>query len=428
MRGLLEQLERRQLLSSSLSGGVLYVYGTPSADTIGLRIVGSKIRVSQTGAADKDFTSSLATRIRVYSYAGNDTVTIASSISKPAVIYGGTGNDTVKSGGGKDSIYGGDGEDSLAGGANNDFVRGDADDDVLLGEAGNDTLDGDTGNDTLNGGSGNDTASYETRAVSITAWINVTAAGSLVGGGGRAGESDTYSDVETLVGGSAADTLSILGGATSSSKVSAKRLQLDGHSGNDTLISGANATSYYPLATLMGGTGIDNLIEKSRNHNKAIGDTGNDLYEIFAPGSYPSWFDGGSGTDRVDGHSVSVAGNSITMQSNLEEVVNFAGIRRVTGNSLNNLIDVNGPGMTISGGSGNDTIYGSDLADSIYGGTGNDSLIGGKGADMLSGGTGNDVLVANDSQKDTLYGGTGTDRARRDLIDLIPSTDIELFS
>lgn len=45
------------------------------------------------------------------------------------------------------------------------------------------------------------------------------------------------------------------------------------------------------------------------------------------------------------------------------------------------------------------------------------------GADYLDGGTGNDTLSARDSVRDSVFGGTGTDEARRDSIDGIGSVE-----
>ncbi|NEO36602.1 MAG: matrixin family metalloprotease [Moorea sp. SIOASIH] len=68
-------------------------------------------------------------------------------------------------------------------------------------------------------------------------------------------------------------------------------------------------------------------------------------------------------------------------------------------------------GVTIEngiGGSGNDTIYGNNVANVLQGGSGNDSLSGGSGNDFLSGGSGNDSLSGG-TGSDRLYGGTGND-------------------
>ncbi|UJA00814.1 beta strand repeat-containing protein [Acinetobacter johnsonii] len=58
-------------------------------------------------------------------------------------------------------LYGYAGNDTLTGGAGNDLLRGGDGNDTLIGGAGNDLLIGGSGNDTLTGGTGNDTALYE---------------------------------------------------------------------------------------------------------------------------------------------------------------------------------------------------------------------------------------------------------------------------
>ncbi|RGD90453.1 type I secretion C-terminal target domain-containing protein [Acinetobacter sp. SWAC57] len=58
-------------------------------------------------------------------------------------------------------LYGYAGNDTLTGGAGNDLLRGGDGNDTLIGGAGNDLLIGGSGNDRLTGGTGNDTALYE---------------------------------------------------------------------------------------------------------------------------------------------------------------------------------------------------------------------------------------------------------------------------
>lgn len=80
--------------------------------------------------------------------------------------------------------------------------------------------------------------------------------------------------------------------------------------------------------------------------------------------------------------------------------------------------DQSGPSADlITGGNGNDQLYGGARADTLrgdngndqlYGGTGADSLHGGNGNDMLDGGADNDILAGGNGQ-DTLIGGSGAD-------------------
>jgi len=69
---------------------------------------------------------------------------------------------------------------------------------------------------------------------------------------------------------------------------------------------------------------------------------------------------------------------------------------------------------TITGGSGNDTLFGSTRVDSIVGGVGNDVINGGAGADVLDGGAGNDTFNVTTvthftTGVETVIGGAGND-------------------
>jgi len=64
----------------------------------------------------------------------------------------------------------------------------------------------------------------------------------------------------------------------------------------------------------------------------------------------------------------------------------------------------------INGGSGNDTIYGSDLDDTIDGGAGNDLIYGMSGSDRIFGRAGNDSIHGG-QWPDHISGGAGKDTA-----------------
>ena len=64
---------------------------------------------------------------------------------------------------------------------------------------------------------------------------------------------------------------------------------------------------------------------------------------------------------------------------------------------------------TISGGPGNDTIFGGALNDILIGGPGDDLIFGDRGNDLIFGGTGNDTLFGENG-RDNLIGQDGDDR------------------
>lgn len=124
------------------------------------QVKGDKTRVRCTTRANPS-------RVRVYTYDRNDSITNKTSLS--ATLSGGTGMDAIvggpradliNGGTGNDKIWGNGGNDTLYGDIGNDVVRGGAGDDTIMDAAGrksgNDRLVGDDGNDTVWGFAGND--------------------------------------------------------------------------------------------------------------------------------------------------------------------------------------------------------------------------------------------------------------------------------
>jgi N-acetylglucosamine-6-sulfatase len=162
-----------------------------------------------------------------------------------------------------ETISGTSADDVICAGGGNDTVKGLGGNDALRGEAGNDQLLGGVGNDTLDGGFGTDTASY---SASLTA-VNASLATESATGEG----SDTFLDVEDLLGSSKADTL--IGSDTNNT--------INGGVGPDTEQGGMGND------TVIGGYGADILKGEDGNDtvNSQDGVSGNDsLY-------------GGAGTD-----------------------------------------------------------------------------------------------------------------------------------
>ncbi len=134
-------------------------------------------------------------------------------------IAGAEGNETLSGGAGGDRVSGQGGDDVLDGGSGNDCLDGGAGDDALQGGTGNDVLVDGAGRDTVSGGAGNDiiraeadgdddvfdsgegcdTLDYSSSEEGITVdFAEGTARGCDIG-------NDTFSGIETVVGGSGAD-------------------------------------------------------------------------------------------------------------------------------------------------------------------------------------------------------------------------------
>src|SRR4051812_29559421 len=96
-----ELLERRQLLASVLSGGVLTITGTIARDNIDVFLSGESIAVIPPGRRVPDlFPRAQINQIVIDAVGGNDIVKVSDAITVPANINGGSGNDSIKGGGG----------------------------------------------------------------------------------------------------------------------------------------------------------------------------------------------------------------------------------------------------------------------------------------------------------------------------------------
>lgn len=150
------------------------------------------------------------------------------------------------------------------------------------------------------------------------------------------------------------------------------RDRLFGMDGNDRLIGGTEND------ILSGGAGVDRM----------FGQLGNDVYVVDDPNDVV--FEAADqGNDRV------VALTNYTLPANVEDII-MAGRRPVdgVGNELRNVMYGNAGDRNIAnrltGGAGDDDLFGRDGDDVLIGGDGNDRHFAGTGNDLLAGGLGDD--------------------------------------
>ena len=215
------------------------------------------------------------------------------------------------------------------------------------------------------------------------------------------------------------------------------RANLFGGAGNDTLIGGSSADLLFGQGdndTLFGKGGTDLLFGGDGNDiltggdgdDQMFGEAGDDRM-IWNPGDDTDLAEGGDGTDTVEvngGNGAEVftatangtrvrfdrldpAPFSIDIGTTEKLVLNMNGgddSFSATGN-LAALI-----GVTVDGGTGNDTIFGSNGADTLLGGDGNDFIDGNQGNDTALLGAGDDVFQWDPGDgSDTVEGQDGSD-------------------
>jgi Ca2+-binding RTX toxin-like protein len=239
--------------------------------------------------------------------------------------------------------------ENIKGSKNDDTLIGSSGDNTLDGGAGRDTLSGGDGDDFLQGGDGIDIADYSDATEDLT--VNIADGDNKFISTSQG--SDSFRNIEGVIGGSGNDTLEGSTGAN----------ELKGSGGDDTLLGYGASTG---TDILDGGTEGD------------LGD--------FVSFDY---LDSGKSAviDLADG--------------NVQDILAGSGVDNVQ------LIDIE----NALGGKGNDTIYGSSDRNIISGNDGADALVGRSGADIIIGGSSesDNEINAGDGNKrfvDTIDYGT----------------------
>src|SRR5258705_7831364 len=126
-RPLCEPLEARLLMAASVRRGVLRVIGTGGGDDISVSVTRTKIFVIMNGGS-KTFSPTGIKLARIEGGAGEDWIGITGKL--PALMIGGSGDDTLSGGSAADFLDGGDDADLLDAGGGNDTVLGGTGDDI----------------------------------------------------------------------------------------------------------------------------------------------------------------------------------------------------------------------------------------------------------------------------------------------------------
>ena len=198
---------------------------------------------------------------------------------------------------------------------------------------------------------------------------------------------------------------------------------LDGGDGDDILIGGFSGTD-----TLSGGDGADLLVGGTGPGSREMfGGADNDTYVIEAFGGTDTITDSGGADDvvvfasGVEFKAFTTSGDDLVIslanggEVTLVDQLTTAPIERLVHEGLG--LDLTfTAGLT--GGAGNDFLFGTTAGETLTGNDGDDFLFGGGGNDDLKGGIGNDILFGA-SGTDVLDGGAGT----RDIVSYRSSPD-----
>ncbi len=216
-------------------------------------------------------------------------------------------------------------------------------------------------------------------------------------------------------------------------------LQIVGGEGADHLTGGVNTSNILIGDNTFGGGAAD-VLTGGDHADAFVGGEGSDVYNggagndqallVFGPDSGADTFNGGPGFDLIsyqtetDPVNVSLDGaandgvgcpgpacEGDNVMPDVEGVGGGTGDDTLTGTDAANELFGQEGDDTVSGGGGNDVLDGSSGQDHLDGGDGDDDLDPGSGADVASGGGGADVMQASErfGEPDVYSGGPGTD-------------------
>jgi uncharacterized repeat protein (TIGR01451 family) len=391
-------------LTDTLPAAVTYVSATPSSGTCGesggvvtcglgtlasggVATVTIKVQPQSAGTIVNSATVS-GTVADPDSSDNTDTesTTVDSTLScngAAATIVGTSNNETINGTSGNDVIVGLEGNDTINGLGGNDKI---------CGGPGNDTLNGGGNADTMSGGSGLDNVTYAARTSTVTVSIDGVANDGSATDGPAGARDNVTTDVENLIGGTAADTLTGSAGDNN----------LDGGGGPDVLsgLGGGDTVSYINRTVGVTVT-IDDVANDGNSDDGQTDNVKTDVEHLI----------GGSGADTLTGSSVT---NRLDGRNGADILSGLGGGDTVTYAKRTSGVTVDPDGVADDGNAADgpagsrdnvmadvENITGSGGADTLTGSSAKNKLTGGLGADVLIGLGANDELFANDGVADS---------------------------
>ena len=319
------------LKTAAIMSGDLVIGGTSVADKIVVKpsaTAGFLDVLINDNPVESFARSAITGKIQARGLEGNDQITIDPSLTIPADLIGGAGNDSLVGGAGNDTFLGGTGNDLLVGGVGNDTYR-------FVGAWGKDTVSEavKAGTDVLDFSSIGNSITY-TKAASLTAISGLNSVSAPPG-------------VESVISGSSGnDTLTTPAGTNVFNLTGSNALTL-------------GTMTFASIESIVGGKGADTL--------------------KFQPGAALSGsFNGAGGQNSLDYSSLS---SPVAVNMMLNTATGVAGgvnnVVNATGGSGDDLLVGNDLVNALNGGGGRDILIGGRGADVINGGDGDDLLIAG---------------------------------------------------
>lgn len=339
------------------------VNGGNGSEIFNVAANGTRVRFDRTNPAPFFLDIGTSENLVANLNGGDDTFTAGDGLASliQLTVNGGAGNDTIQGGDGTDVFFGGDG---------NDFIDGNRGDDVAWLGAGDDVFQWDPGDgsDVIEGQAGFDTMLFN-------------------GSGG-----DEVIDLSA--NGGRLRFFRNLGNITMDTNY-VERVNFESLGGSDTVtmgdLSGTDVVEFnVNLSGTLGGT-------TGNGSNDAVilnGSNGAEFVEI-----------------QGENNSIAVVGlpTYVTIKS-----VEATDALQVNGNGGNDNLNASSlitpVQLTLDGGAGDDTFFGSNLADVFLGGAGNDFVDGNRGDDVAFLGHGDDIFVWDPGDgNDLIEGQAGTD-------------------